>query len=404
MWFYGANLAGLLVYKALGLALLVVYKAVRFSLVENWIRYASFAAFLADARKYGAFAYYAGEAVKWASFPVYVAWAVRGFVRATKFGASSVLGADGEVQRWSYNDSGFSVVADFVAQTVSISAGRGLFWDRRSGEKENVLKDIHATFPMREFEFESKEATRTKSYTTYATGVGTGTAFVGDQAVTVTAPVSVPTGVATYQETSGKDCLFYCSKSEWKVGRSGTTDGTADFAPRVFRTYNPKNACVWLTLTDKKADAFLKAWEPILKRIAAIEMRTGEALLADAKSKDGAARAAIQAFVAGSGLPGDARWFANWVGETPKSIVAMSREGALVVQVDRDVWSGPAAGAIAKMVEDKSGSFLEIEVRDEAFERESLAKRRFKVLPGGSKETLRNCMDAVNILGNREAG
>lgn len=382
-------------------------------------------------------------ASKWVVRGLWLFWAVKSCREAFwfEFGASEVKGADGEVTVWTFKHPRLTVVADFGAKTVRIQAKKATWCDKQMDKdaKYQLERSVDATLPMLDLTYKNTPFREDKSYTTYATGVGTGTAYVGGQTVNVTVPVSIPTGGGSYSVEAGR-CLAFNWRPITRTlsdlyhsppFRNGSGGITAS-KKMIDRDYSPNGVDITVSTADTKlASKFDKEWKPIYARIEAMgkaiddemqnvaylaEIEQFEAQEAAAKEKASAAAAAAEKkassaaanaksvaaeFLKESGMEEPVSYY-SWNDDGALTfLLAHDKQGNLLVRDAAKGWHGKALGASAKILHDKGGDFVEVEVRDKAFEQEHLSKRRFNVLRGFGKDKLVEWMDKINILGGQ---
>lgn len=364
---------------------------------------------------------------------LWLIWCIKSGFAVFK-GAKPVLERDAEnkIIRWKFVHSKLTVIADFNLQTVHIKAGKSVITDRRIDKDAKGKKSsVDLVIPMLDLRYTQEPVKAWKTYTTYTSATGTGTAYVNGQAVTVTTNTSVPTGGGGYEETIAQKMIFVSPKITRKIYAVSDPvrklDGSITSHNKVAYSNSPNNLTIELPKVEIHLNrSFASSWNAVMSQIKEIGDALDKKLLAEASladveklallevaKRDQAAKEqklkdSIKQIAEAEVLKtlneanmADCPHYCSWNSATGalNFLLAHDKLGNLLVREGEYAWHGPASGATAKNVGTEDAQWVEIEVRDRAYELEFLKKRRFNVLHGFEREKQLEWIDKVNILG-----
>lgn len=343
---------------------------------------------------------------------------------------SIALSKDGGPVDWYFSCPQFEVSVDFKREEIRLKSPMAKTrLGRFSGEEKTGPLDV--AFPMFSFEAKVKDITKTV-YKNVSTTVGT---MVNDQYVSVVVPthggysVEQSTGFCEVQIIQ---CDVVTDIQGWKPTRN--SDGSFNHSTKVAKEArrNGKDyVATFFNVDWTAATRFKKEWDEQLAKIADIEKSRHADMLAKRREADEAElveilRAGKAAWDAARGIyaarMGELRAWADVAADFVDGsykidgqiewAIAADRRGRAAIMGQGESWAGApevarARARIVEVVPAVNGQSLvlalDIELRDEAFERERLAKRRFRIMEGRKREQLIEWADRLNILAKEEA-
>jgi len=363
---------------------------------------------------------------------VWCAFFCRGTKRAFRIGegVSEERFVDGQPRLWRFKSRELTLEADFDANTLRVISPRCQRKKATAGVEEVIDRcAVDLVWPLDSCVFGVGEQEKLRTYSNYQTSMGTGTAWVDGQAVTVTAPVTVNTGVAgTYMAKTGKfDIGVWVHLSPRSVHSAGCHrfgDGFKSYSN--IRRVNFDQDAVSLegvsrsfgSWVERETEAFRtrlvelsaakdkecldedhrQAVEEIL-RAEQERKDQAEAVRRDAQAMEDLAKANAAELIRLAGMPESSQciWLRYSDGAI-RQLLACDRQSKLLIVGEGRSWCGSVAGAKATLTPAEGEDAIEIEPRDKDYERQHLVKVRFK-LRMGTRDIAREWADMVNILG-----
>lgn len=359
---------------------------------------------------------------------VWFAFFLRGTKRALRIGegVSEDRFVDGQPRLWRFESRELTLEADFDANTLRVkspSCERA----RTTAEAGEVAErgPVDLVWPLDSCVLAVGEQEKLRTYSNYATGIGTGTAWVDGQAVTVTAPVTVNTGYGgSYMAKTGRfNISVWVRLSPRSVHRAGchrVGDGFKSFSS--IQRANGDRDHVFLEGVGRSFGAWVeRETEPLRKRLEELSAAKDQECLDEdhrqaveailkaeqdqrdraeaARRNDQAMEAAAEANAADlirkAGMPENSqRIWLRYSDGAIRQLVACDRESKLLIVSEGRSWSGSVSGAKASLTPAEGDDAIEIELRDKDYERRHLAKPRFS-LRLGSRQAARQWADMV---------
>jgi hypothetical protein len=346
-------------------------------------------------------------------------------------GNSVLRDQTGRAADWTFEADGLEIAMDFAHQELRIRARRARWFDESFKSTQGPVTLIR---PLLECSFQWREVKKTEHLGTVAYAYGT---THSGESVRMSVPQEgYSTEYATGEYHLGID---HCA-TDWQLGSnyvSRSADGSLQYHGRVERKLGKRDITVDLGPLSKDVSAKLRAqWaskvEPKIAELdasfKASRLAEAEAVAKDqymrdesalrerfareaAEQRDRAERAAALAakrlddLRATHGV-GDA--FCEMSHDLDGTIswaIAMGPDGKAALIDATFSWAGSLAGAVAsvEVVESGGGKAMDtlelaVRVEDPEFERERLAKRRFKIMRGRSKDELLLWADRLQII------
>ena len=340
-------------------------------------------------------------------------------------GASALRDAAGRKADWTFSDDGLEIAIDLARRELRLRAKRARW--REAGGDWNV-GPVEMARPLLECSLRCDATMKTVYNQTGVQGAGM---TANGQPVSV----FVPTGGTISQAPTGRYTLSVEHReAAWKVVGGGVFrrhDGSLSHLGTLRKESlnigGPKLAVEMAGLPKRVGAKLAAAWgKDAAPKIAALQKSFEAELLAERKAADEDAflrdeRAArersafakesanrrIEELRAGAGVGKEFVDMAHTQDGVVLWAVAADREGRAAIMDQTERWAGSLASARARvsveLAEKGTGGIpdafeLVIELDDPEFERERLAKRRFKIMRSWPREKLVAWADRIQIL------
>jgi len=345
-------------------------------------------------------------------------------------GRSILRDGSGRKADWTFSDDGLEIAVDLANKEFRIRA-RSAKWKVEEGDYR--VGPVDAAMPLLECSLHCAEETKTAHYRT------------GDMAMGMTPggqPVSVLVNTGTYSKdvpTGRYGLIVTRYLANWEMYGGGVWrqhDGSllnlgsvikkSDFdggsklfvdIPDLPKRVGARLAKEWGEKAAPMIAEFQKAFEAAL--LAERKAEAEDAFLRDeraarerwAYAKESASRQ-IDELRASAGVGKEFSDIQFGIDGVVSWAVAADREGRAAIMDEKECWAGSLAAARARAsveVAEKGANgkadILEllVELDDPDFERERLAKRRFKIMRGSSRDKLFEWADRIQILSAQHA-
>jgi hypothetical protein len=362
--------------------------------------------------------------------PILRSWPIKARkMIAFGMGASVLHDRSGRKADWTFRDDGLEIAVDLVRRELRMRA-RNADWKPAGGEWQTGAIEMNR--PLLECSLDCHAVTKSVSQTTTATATGmtSGGEFVH---------MTVPTGSIVVQHLTGRYHLKVQHETirwEWRSrGVVRQADGSLHNSGYISKnrdTGNPELSIAMPDLPKRAGERLADEWSAkVAPMIAALEKTfeaeldaqhraaTEEAFLRNERAtRDRWAHAKqlahrqIDALCAEAGVSTEFLDIQYSDEGVVSWAVAADRSGRAALMDSKERWAGsliaarakislelaqPAAGGTADTLQ------LVIELDDPEFERERLARRRFKIMRDRSRDTLLEWADRIQILSGQSA-